>query len=329
MWRYLGCLFLVGFIIGGVGYKHSSALGQPLQLGPTTTPLVVAQMSALATPYFELSSPIPLPTVTPTLRQVAISTLPPHPERYNSDDGSIIAVTPIPAAPQLTCNPQVRVIECYDDLLDMDFSYPAFMGQILYTSLRHMPSGYDDQPKPAGYSYEYIFQDGENDAGGRSRDFIARRGPMYTDQSGIRWQDTTSQCEKWVAAICQELGPSALMIVMLPQAEWLCMEAMMFSPIPRGILVLDLPEHPLINGFSFSFELLSAEAKAEFQDQWYGDRECAPETKEALGAAMEQLRQDLPAGTADPAIQKRYDAMIQIVESIQSPFIATSSRERQ
>jgi hypothetical protein len=213
--------------------------------------------------------------------------------------------------------PQEEVIACYDELLDMSFSYPTFMGQILYTMLRQ--GGY------SGYGYEYIFDESESYAGGRSSDFSEGRGPRYTDQGGFGGQDVANLCAGWVASICQELGPAALLIVMLPQAEWLCSDAMMFAPIPHGILVLDLPQHPLIHGFSFSFELMSAEAKVAFQDEWYmHDKSCEPETKAELSAAMEQLRQDLQAGTAAAEIQQRYNAMIQIAESIQSPFIATN-----
>jgi hypothetical protein len=199
----------------------------------------------------------------------------------------------------------------------MNFSYPAFMGQLLYTMLRK--GGY------AGYAYEYAFEDSESDAGGRSSDFSEGRGPMFTDHGGFGGRAAADICAGWVAAMCQELGPGALLIVILPQAEWLCSDAMMFMDIPRGILVLDLPQHPLINGFSFSFPILSAEAEATFRDTWYSDEKvCDPETKVELGAYVEQLRQDLEAGTAATEIQQRYDAMIQIAETIQSPFVATN-----
>jgi hypothetical protein len=279
----------------------------------------VALTSALAIPTAIIQqsalSPISLPTATSAPLAIAEPTSLPYPDRYTTD-GTLISVTPVPAAPQLACMPQGEVIACNDELLDMIFSYPAFMGPILYTMLRK--GGY------SGYGYEYIFKERESYAGGRSSDFSIGRGPSYTDQGGFGGQDVANLCAGWVAAICQELGSSALLIVMLPQAEWLCSDAM-FVPIPRGILVLDLPQHPLIHGFSFSFELMSAEAAEAFREEWYmHGRDCKPETKAELGAAMEQLRQDLQVETAVAEIQQRYDAMIQIAESIQSPFIATN-----
>jgi hypothetical protein len=284
----------------------------------TTVAPMGAPASALATPADVAQqpalSPISQPTVTPTALATATPTLLPYPQRYNTD-GTPIEVTPIPAAPQVTCTPRREVIACYDVLLDMDFSYPAFMGQLLYTVLRK--GGY------SGYAYEYAFENTESAAGGRSRDFSEGRGPMYTDEKGFNGRPAEDICAGWVAAMCQELGPGALLIVMLPQAEWLCSDAMMFTPFPRGILVLDLPQHPLINGFSFSFSLMPEEAEAAFRDEWYSaEKQCAPETKVELGAYVDQLRQGLEAGTATAEIQQRYDAMIQIAESVQSPFVA-------
>jgi hypothetical protein len=104
---------------------------------------------------------------------------------------------------------------------------------------------------------------------------------------------------------------------------------MMFPPIPHAILALDLPQHPLLGGFAFSFSLLSAGAQAAFRDQWHGsDKICTPETeaeiRAELGAAMDQLRRDLEAGTAAPGIQARYDAMIRLAESLESPYLAAN-----
>ncbi len=195
------------------------------------------------------------------------------------------------------------------------------MGQMLSTTL-HKSFG-------TGYTYDYAFEDSESYAGGRSSDFSAPRGPSFTDEMGFNGRSPEQICAGWVAAICQELGPAALLIVMLPQAEWLCSDAMMFTSIPRAILVLDLPQHPLIHGFSFSFELMSAEPKAAFRDEWYNDEQCEPETAVKLGTAMEQLRQDLQAGTAVPEIQQRYDAMIQIAESIHIPVAESTTGEQE
>lgn len=269
----------------------------------------------------QASSPLDPPTATPAI----IATPTPFSIPYTQRDihGEALEVTPVPAAALVTCTPDGDVQSCYDELLDMHFSYPAWMGQIQYTVLR--------QGSYSGYFYEYIFEnynlhmDNASYAGGRSRDFSEGRGPYYTDQSGFNGQSAESLCEAWAAVICQELSPGAIAIGILPQAEWLCGDHMMFRPIPRGILILDLPEHPLINGFAVSFSLLSPEAAAAFYEEWYSDgMRCQEETKSKLALAMDQLRQDLLAGTADPEIQLRYDTLIELAHSIQSPYIATA-----
>ena len=309
-------LFLVCLVVVTLGAACANQ-SQPaliVDVATTTPSASTSPLSPLAVPQTpempaseNIEEEAPLAVATPTSL--------PYTQRYSAN-GMRIEVTPIPHAPQVTCIPQGEVIACYDELLDMDFSYPVFMGQLLYTMLRK--GGY------SGYAYAYAFEDRESAAGGRSSDFSEGRGPTYTDATGFNGRSSEEICAGWMAALCQQLSPSAVLIVMLPQAEWLCSDAM-FVPIPRGILVLDLPQHPLIQGFSFSFELMSAEVAEAFREEWYmHGRDCEPETKAELSAAMEQLRQDLQAGTADAEIQQRYDAMIQIAESIQSPFIAAN-----
>jgi hypothetical protein len=311
--NYLLLVFTIGLVVGWL---------QPTIPTPTPTPVVVpaAPSSILPTPVQVAQHPTDAPTSAPPIAPSPLQTpeaiMPPFPSSYTSE-GVPITGTPIPATPLVICTPQVELVDCYDELLDMSFSYPAFMGPVGHTMLRQ--GGY------SGYGYEYTFEERESYAGGRSRDFSEGRGPRYTDQSGFNGQPAAASCPTWPGMTCSELSQSALLVVMLPQAEWLCSDAMMFTPIPRAILVLDLPEHPLINGFSFSFELMSAEATEAFREEWYmHGKDCEPETKAELSAAMEQLRQDLQAGTAAAEIQQRYDAMIQIAESVQSPFVAVS-----
>jgi hypothetical protein len=302
-----------------VGCNRSSEQATPPAANTMDNP-AGAPASALATPtplaQQSAPSPLSLPTVTPAPLAVAEPTSLPFPKRRTAD-GTRIEVTPVPAAPQVTCTPQGEVITCSDELLNMNFSYPAFMGRLLYTSLRK--GGY------TGYAYEYAFGNGESAAGGRSSDFGEGRDLMYTDNGGFDGRIAADICAQWEAALCQELGPGAVLMVLLPQTERFCADAMMATDIPRSILVLDLPQHPLINGFSFSFPLLSADAEAAFRDEWYRDaKECVPESKVELGAYLKQLHQDLAAGTAAAEIQQRYDAMIQLAKSVQSPFIAAT-----
>jgi hypothetical protein len=139
---------------------------------------------------------------------------------------------------------------------------------------------------------------------------------------GFNGRTAADICSNWSAKDCVEVRPSAVLVIMLPQAEWLCGDAMMFTEIPSVLLALDLPEHPLINGFGFYFLLLSPEEVEAFRDEWYGERQCEPGTKEELAVVVEQLRQDLAAGRAAPQIQARYDAMLAIAASIQSPYFA-------
>ena len=282
---------------------------------PTPTPM--AELPTVTSTPAQAVAPSPLEPPTPqALAMPDAASMPPFPSPYKAD-GTPITGTPVASNPLVICEPQGDVFACYDELLDMQFSYPAFMGPVEHTMLRQGGQG--------GFGYEYMFVDWENYAGGRSRDFAEGRGPRYTDQEGFNGRSAADICAEWVAAGCVELGPGAVLILMLPQADWLCSDAMMFTPVPHAILALDLPQHPLINGFGFSFSLLSKEAATTFQEQWYsGDNQCTPENKAALGSEMAQLNSNLQAGSAAQEIQSRYDAMIRIAESIQSPYFTAA-----
>ncbi len=260
-------------------------------------------------PPVEVTS-APLPTSTSAA--VAALTAMPYPQRY-ATGGATIAVTPIPSAPQVVCSPGRETVACYDELLDLEFRYPAFMGTLRYTTLRQ--GGY------SGFAYEYVFDDPTSDAGGRSSDFGEGRGPRYTDQGGFGGRSAANICAEWQAVLCQELGPHALLIGLLPKAERLCGDVMPYPEIPRGILILDLPQHPLIQGFAFSFPLLGPEDAAEFRDDWYSDEiRCAPENHARLNAYVEQLRSDLAAGVAPIEMQERYNALAELARSVRSKY---------
>jgi hypothetical protein len=323
--RYLGYLLVVAIAILLIECSHSAQHSSTLRPPPTSW-LVTAQNSEqsshvkMPAPQFVALSPILVPTATPVAVVVPTPTLP-YPTLYDFNGALRIEATPIPAAAQVVCVPQEEFIKCYDELLDMSFSYPAFIGQLRYTWLR--------KGHQAGYAYEYVFEESKSRAGGRSRDFAEGREAWLTDQMGFDGRGAAEICAAWLenglAAMCQVFGPGVLLMILLPQAEGICSNPM-FTEIPRGLLILDLPQHPLINGFAFTFELMPVEAAEDFRGEWYvDDKHCDPQTNVELGIYSDRLRQALESGSADTEIQQRYDAMIQVAMSIESPFIANNS----
>lgn len=246
----------------------------------------------------------PLPSPTPVL--------PPWPS------SEIPGGTPVPAAPLVVCVPQAEFVDCYDELLDMNFSYPSFMGSIYYTELSQ--GGY------SGYSYDYFFEDSRIGAaaGGRSRDFSQGRGGWFTDQYGFGGRTAQEICATQLGRICREVGRGIILSVLFPTAQWICGEAMIFVSIPSVLIIMDLPQHPLIHGFGFMSSIVSPETDAEFaelRDELYTEQSCSPEGQAAFDAQMEQLRLGLEMGTADVDIQRRFDAMVHLAESIRSPYV--------
>ncbi len=265
--------------------------------------------------------PATVPTVTvptaapspPELSTVTQSPAIPAPTVTSADNLPAGDSTPIPEHPEVECTLQDDVIACYDTLLAMTFSYPAFMGEIQETVLR--AGGY------AGFSYEYMLN-GEGAMGGRSRDFSEGRGRMFTDQMGFDGRAATEICPDWQAATCVEINPSVVVMVMYPESRAFCTDSMFNASPPHAIVAVDLPGHPLIHGFGFAVSLASPAWSAAYYAEWRSDdRMCDPAVKADFDARMEQLRLDLEAGTAEADIQARYDAMLRLAASVQSPFM--------
>ena len=291
--------------------------GRPPEDHPTvaSTPLgesVVSDQKRMTLPVQIPEGITPLAsTVAPSPLQTPEPILPtPLPPSFYLRDG-----TPIPAVPLVACIPQAEFIGCYDELLDMSFFYPSFIGAIHETKLRR--GGY------AGYSYEYFFEQIRRSAaaGGRSRDFSEGRDIMYTDQQGFGTRTVEEICESWQADICREIRPGILITVSFPKARWFCGVGGTFSVAPYILVMLDLPRHPLIQGFGFSLSLMTYEAEEELGNITGSETFCSPEAQMNFDKQMDQMRLNLETGAAEPEIQMRYDGMVQLAKSIQSSFL--------
>ncbi len=256
------------------------------------------------------STPTPLPSPTPT------------PFQLPSPQFGTPGATSVPAAPLLICVPNTEFIDCYDELLDMTFSYPSFMGSISYTQLR--------QGGISGYSYKYFFANAEllADAGGLSKNFSEARGGWFTDDYGFGGITAQEVCAARSVGICREVGSSVVVSVLFPEAQYFCRDAMIVLYTPLVTVSTDLPQHPLIHGFGFVASIGSPEREAELEQYRHTGQLCSPEAQETFDAEMEQLRLDLEAGTADSEIQGRFDAMMHLAESVESQYVGDAPVEQ-
>lgn len=258
--------------------------------------------------------PEPTASLALTVASSPLQTPGPIPPTPMSPPFALIEGTSIPAASLVICAPHAAFINCYDDLLDMSFSYPSFMGAIRETELR--------QGAGSGYGYEYYFEQNRENAyaGGRSRDFRAARESSYTDQYGFDDRTQEELCARRQAGICREIRPGVLFTVSFPNSGWFCEESRFFTNTPRVIIMIDLPQHPLIQGFGFTSSILSPEAEIKLQNE----RACDTTSRANYDGQMDKMRLTLEIGTADADVQMRYDAMVRLAQSIQSSFLGNS-----
>ena len=181
-----------------------------------------------------------------------------------------------------------------------------------------------------GFPTNTSFADGEPGvfAGGRSRDFSAGRGGMYTDQWGFGGKAEEEVCARSGAALCRPMQPGVVLMVLLPRAEHFCGEAMILTTTPRALVAVDLPRHPELHGFGFTASLLPPGGEAEVQAQLgfaeaAGPR-CTPEQQAAFDQHMAEIRQGLAtaAAPANPGALRRRAASGRVARD---PFLGAGS----
>lgn len=276
------------------------------------------QAGALPTAALEALSPLPTPTavsadiapVTPTVASIA--TVTPTVPVTTSAAAELTQVKVMGADGLITCLPEGEFMRCHDSFLDLDYEYPAFLGQITGGSLR--PGGYAGQ----GYGYELDDATGYSDMGGRSRDYSEGRGPMFTDQGGFCNSPVESRCHFLRADLCETVKPGVVLMGIFPKARSFCVTHYNFGVSPALIVVADLPMHPTIHGMAFASFLLPPDAEANYKPT---DQNCSTEAQATYDRQMEEMRQAVQAGTAEPGIQARYDAMMRLAESISGSYL--------
>jgi hypothetical protein len=144
---------------------------------------------------------------------------------------------------------------CQDDLLRIDFKYPTSWGEI---------TGQFQESWETGYKYNYAFSNipafGRQYvmAGGRSRDFSESRGSGITDFKGFLNASPREICGSTIATpYCVTVQPNVFFKIQVPEAKYICDPGpgMIFEPV--GLIFVNLPENPQINGFIFASPFLS------------------------------------------------------------------------
>lgn len=219
----------------------------------------------------------------------------------------------IPATPFVVCTSQTEVVECYDALLDLHFTYPEFMGFISETTLR--------RGGIAGYTYVYLLENGY--AGGLSNDFSEGRGGMITDHWGFGGRTAGEFCASKERGICREVKPGVVYWIEVSPAEWLCDTDSMtpFAVTPLVILELDLPTHSLLAGFGFTAPLIPPDTTPAWEVRRGNSELCDLVHQAIFDAQIAQLLRDVMAGSAEPEIQARYDGLLRLAESLESSYL--------
>ena len=211
----------------------------------------------------------------------------------------------------VTCETGPDSEQCYDTFLDLAFEYPSFLGKVSGAGL----SKGDWSGVAYGYEMNGSWVDG---IGGRSRDYSAGPDSVWTDLRGFCDQTVDDYCSPQESSQCEVVGPGVVAKVIFPASGDFCETYHYFGVSPEMIVAVDLPRHPVINGFGFAAALLPPEVEvmsAPTEDQ------CSEAAQAEFDRAMQDLREALPAGTAAPEIQARYDAMVQLAESIEGYYV--------
>ncbi|HNT78770.1 MAG TPA: hypothetical protein PKH77_27500 [Anaerolineae bacterium] len=227
----------------------------------------------------------------------------------------LIVETPQPT-PTVTVAPGSAYESYRDEFLGIAFSYPQTWGEIdarlevCYSS---------------GYKYIYAFDRDEILTGGRGLDCSEPRGGEYTDYP-IAAYKTTPVCELLKGDICLEEQATEEFVrffMVFPSAETLCAPSAWANDRIYGVITVDRPNHPVIQGMIWLVPLLSDERQAELWDSVICPDD---ETHNAsYTQAVTELVDKIKAGNADAEIQEVVDNLRYMANSVRTGAIFPSA----
>jgi hypothetical protein len=205
----------------------------------------------------------------------AASSVPSSPTSYPAQNNATQTVTTAPPLPtstpyslptpirpaiisqgDLNCTSQNSFVKCRDDVLEIEYEYPAVWGEIEAT----LRAGGD-----SGFAYDYTFSAFSSEqnltvrAGGRSKDFAEGRGGVRTDFKGYADRSYQSRCDdiKAYIPICEVMKVDVVLLMEFPDAFHICEDppGTLYRPITR--IEINLTANPMINGFVFISPFLS------------------------------------------------------------------------
>jgi hypothetical protein len=215
------------------------------------------------------------------------------------------------------CVPSEEYTACHDDILAIDFEYPSNWGEI---SALFSQGGY------AGFSYEYYFSGsyvGQR-AGGRSRDFAEGRGGILTDFLGFGSDPAGAQstCQHFAADICKAVQPGVVFMMRLLKSDLSCNpELQVASEI--GMVAVNMPQGPKINGFLFASGILSDQLENDLDAILSSDPKIRQEKcedaalRQQFDAKVNEIKDAIEAGTVDIETQANIDRLLYLARSIQ------------
>ena len=200
-----------------------------------------------------------IPTQTPTL----IS---------NSQTESIIHQPKLISKWNLKCSSLDKFTQCVDDVLNIEFTYPANWGEIEGV-LR--TGGY------SGYAYDYYF-DGKSISEteplvGRwkKQRFFQKVGvacPRILPGMEIKACNYKKSCDpilKDLFPYCQKVSSNVTWMIRIPNSQYICESAPGFYTTPVFRIEIDLPENRMINGFVFEAPFFSEKFSNEIENELY------------------------------------------------------------
>jgi len=225
----------------------------------------------------------------------------------------------------LDCSSQGAFTKCIDDVLSIEFEYPATWGEI-EAVLR--TGGY------SGYAYDYYFGGktiAETEplvAGGRSKDFSEGRGWMPTDFAGygdIGIQSKESCEPRDLYPLCEEARSDVAWMIRFPNAKFLCAGFLSTMLYPTFRIEINLPNNPTINGFVFEAPLLSEQFSNEVESDLYPllglnsnmiPTKCDDKSQQAFDAKLKVFLDKLINRSADSGTVKNLDELTHLATSI-------------
>jgi hypothetical protein len=139
---------------------------------------------------------------------------------------------------------------------------------------------------------------------------------------GFEGKPAASYCNQSYADVCKAIQEKVVMELDFPSGEEICMPGPGSLYRPVGLVRIDLPDNPYINGFVFVSKLISNEVAQRldmllFFDPENWETQCSQENISAYDEEVQKILAEMITGSLDEESTQHFNNLLHLANSVE------------